>query len=175
MVCTSPRRSPGLWRMPQACDACHGWQSATALKLGGRRLFHRPRLCRAKVNEALTCEFHGLSPRVGHSGGRSAGARRSRLRRIDAASACPQIGDREEPAGRRARGGASRLDQIPRTRYTLVPAPQELRRRGRRPWARWGKAAGRRCAKPNEPEKPAEINELVIPASAKASHGPRTG
>ena len=45
----------------------------------------------------------------------------------------------------------------------------------RRPWARWGRVAGLRCAKPNEPEKSAEINELAILTPAKAGHCPRKG
>jgi hypothetical protein len=52
----SPRAARPVAHAP-CRDTCHGRESATALKLGGRRPFHRPRLCQAKVHEALTCEF----------------------------------------------------------------------------------------------------------------------
>jgi hypothetical protein len=40
--------------------ACHGGNPPPLFSLASRRLFHRPRLCQAKVNETLTCASHRL-------------------------------------------------------------------------------------------------------------------
>ena len=109
-----------------------------------------------------------LFARVDHSGGGSPGpgalAPRTRLprdqRRLGVAA--HGSGHREEPAGWSAPSGIGYLDQIPRTRYTWSLLRRISACAARRPPVRWGRTAGLRRAKPNEPEKSVGINELAI-------------
>ena len=58
------------------------------------------------------------------------------------------------------------VDEIPKTRYTHPRSAKSAPSRTL-PLNELGDSGGLRCAKPNEPERLAEINELAIRASAR--------